>query len=199
LIVRVAAYWACEGHGLFSEVLPVSPSAILKSVLEDYIPLATAIATEKARSEFLIAPILAEVRRQFNNQISLFSGSEFTVAPEQGLQGFCDYILCASPEQLIITQPVITIVEAKREDIIGGLGQCIAVMVAAMQFNQRSEFSPTFVYGCVTTGTNWKFLKLQEKTIYVDNQEYYINQLELILGILMQPFQSIAMPVWRSL
>jgi hypothetical protein len=180
-----------EGNSLFAEVSPVVPSAILKAVLQDYIPLATAIATEKARSEFLIAPILAEVRRQFNNQISLFSGSEFTVAPEQGLQGFCDYILCASPEQLIITQPVVTIVEAKREDIIGGLGQCIAAMVAAQQFNQRSEFSPTFVCGCVTTGTNWKFLKLKEQTIYIDSLEYYINQLDKILGILARPFQEI--------
>ena len=180
-----------EGRSLFADIPPVAPSATLQTMLSDYIPLATAIATEKARSEFLIAPILAEVRRQFRNQISLFSGSEFTVAPEQGLQGFCDYILCASPEQLIITRPVVTIVEAKREDIIGGLGQCIAAMVAAQQFNQRSELPTQFICGCVTTGTNWKFLKLKEQTVYIDKLEYYINQIEQILGILMQPFQSI--------
>ena len=63
-----------------------------------------------------------EVRRQLNNQISLFSGSEFSVDPAQGLQGFCDYIISTSREQAPITAPVMIIVEAKREDSIGGLG-----------------------------------------------------------------------------
>lgn len=184
-----------EGHSLFADVSPVTPSVSLQTMLSDYIPLATAISTEKARSEFLIAPILAEVRRQFHNQISLFSGTEFTVSPEQGLQGFCDYMLCASPEQLIITRPVVTIVEAKREDLIGGLGQCIAAMVAAQQFNQRSEFPSESIYGSVTSGTNWKFLKLQGQTVYVDSLEYYINQIDQILGILMRPFQPLVATV----
>ncbi|MGC1308196.1 MAG: hypothetical protein WA885_13295 [Phormidesmis sp.] len=184
-----------ESHGLFAKIPAAAPSATLTTLLNDYIPLATAISTEKARSEFLIAPILAEVRRQFRNQVSLFLGSEFTVAPEQGLQGFCDYMLCASPEQLMITRPLVTIIEAKREDIVGGLGQCIAAMVAAQQFNQRSEPAIESVYGSVTSGTNWKFLKLQGQTVYVDSLEYYINQIEQILGILMYPFQPVAVAV----
>ena len=126
-----------ESQDLFAAVSPAEPSELLRLMLADYLPLATAIATEKARSEFLIAPILAEVRRRLEGRISLFSGSEFSVDPAQGLQGFCDYIVCASHEQLLITAPVLMIVEAKREDIIGGLGQCIAAMVAAQQFNQR--------------------------------------------------------------
>ncbi|MEB3355168.1 MAG: hypothetical protein VKK04_00370 [Synechococcales bacterium] len=178
-----------ESRDLFATVTPIAPSDTLTTVLADYIPLATAIATEKARSEFLIAPILAEVRRQLNNQISLFSGSEFSVAPDQGLQGFCDYIISASREQLLITAPVMIIVEAKREDIIGGLGQCIAAMVAAQLFNQQEGNAAGKIYGAVTTGTNWKFLILEDKTVSVDRVEYFINQLDRILGILMEPFQ----------
>lgn len=178
-----------ENQDLFARVAPIAPSETLKAILTDYIPLATAIATEKARSEFLIAPILAEVRRQLNNQIALFSGNEFPVDPELGLHGFCDYIISASPEQLLITAPVMMIVEAKREDIIGGLGQCIAAMVAAQLFNQRQGNEVTPIYGAVTTGTNWKFLTLSEKTVAVDRVEYFINQLEKILGILMEPFK----------
>lgn len=178
-----------ESRDLFASVAPIAPSDTLTTVLTDYIPLATAIATEKARSEFLIAPILAEVRRQLNNQISLFSGSEFPVDPAQGLQGFCDYIISASREQLLITAPVMMIVEAKREDIIGGLGQCIAAMVAAQMFNQREGNAVGRIYGAVTTGTNWKFLFLEEKTVSVDRVEYFINQLDKILGILTEPFQ----------
>ncbi|NER85113.1 MAG: hypothetical protein F6K42_37545 [Leptolyngbya sp. SIO1D8] len=179
-----------EDRDLFASVAPIVPSDMLTTVLADYIPLATAIATEKARSEFLIAPILAAARRQLNNQISLFSGSEFPVDPAQGLQGFCDYIISASREQLLITAPVMMIVEAKREDIIGGLGQCIAAMVAAQIFNQREGNAVNCIYGAVTTGTNWKFLILENKTVSVDRVEYFINQLDKILGILTEPFQA---------
>lgn len=178
-----------ESQDLFKAVAEIPPSETLKMVLVDYIPLATAIATEKARSEFLIAPILAEVRRQLNNQISLFSGNEFSVDAVQGLYGFCDYVISASREQLLITAPVVMIVEAKREDIVGGLGQCIAAMLAAQLFNQRQENSVNMIYGAVTTGTNWKFLTLSEKTVSVDQVEYFINQLDKILGILTEPFQ----------
>ena len=178
-----------ESQDLFEATPSITPSETLSTILVDYIPLATAIATEKARSEFLIAPIMAEVRRQLNNQIALFSGSEFTVERDLGLYGFCDYILSASQEQLLITAPVMTIVEAKRENIVGGLGQCIAAMVAAQLFNQRAGNEIRAIYGAVTTGTNWKFLKLFEKTIFVDQKEYFINQLDKMLGILLEPFK----------
>jgi len=85
-----------ERQNLFAEIESVEPSDLLKQILEDYIPLATAINTEKARSEMMIAPILLEVRRQLESQISLFSGTEFNVEPEQGLAGFCDFIISGS-------------------------------------------------------------------------------------------------------
>ncbi|MEL6813760.1 MAG: hypothetical protein AAFP03_02975 [Cyanobacteria bacterium J06598_3] len=180
-----------ETKDLFATVEPIQPSKTLELILADYIPLATAISTEKARSEFLIAPLLADVRRQFNNQISLFSGNEFPVDPTLGLHGFCDYIISASPEQLLIAAPVVTIVEAKRENIVGGLGQCIAAMVAAQLFNQQKDKPVETIYGVVTTGTNWKFLTLTEKIVSIDFNEYFINQPDKILGILMEPFKDV--------
>lgn len=81
-----------ESRRLFTEIAGVQPSQRLLTDLNENKPLAIAINSEKARSEFLIAPILAEVRRQANYEASLFSGVEFTVDPEQGLKGFCDYI-----------------------------------------------------------------------------------------------------------
>ena len=177
-----------ESRNLFAYTKPVSPSEILTIILSDYVPLATFISTEKARSEFLIAPILAEARRLLNKRVSLFSGKDFTVDPERGLQGFCDYIISGSPEQLFISAPVITIFEAKKEDIIGGLGQCVAAMVAAQCFNQNQDTEVDRIYGAVTTGTNWKFLILEETTVYIDPIEYYIQDVDKILGILLQPF-----------
>ncbi len=191
-----------EKRRLFADLQGVQPSARLLTDLQENKPLAIAINSEKARSEFLIAPILAEVRRQTAYQTSLFSGVEFTVDPDRGLRGFCDYILSRSQEQYYITAPVTVIVEAKNENIIAGLGPCIAAMLAAQIFNQRvGQVIPT-MYGAVTTGTNWKFLTLTdvgtELLVHIDVDEYYINQIELILAILLQPLQTNATAVTAS-
>ena len=180
-----------ETRNLFNDIEPIAPSEMLKTLLIDYIPLATSIATEKARSEFLIAPILADLRKLLKNKVSLFSGNEFNVDPTKGLQGFCDYILSFSQEQLFISAPVMFIFEAKKEDINGGLGQCIAAMIAAQLFNQVQGSEVERIYGVVTTGTNWKFLFIEITTVYIDSVEYYIKEVDKILGILLQPFQPI--------
>jgi hypothetical protein len=179
-----------ETRNLFRNVPGVQPSDLLTRLLEENLPLATAINSEKARSEFLIAPILSEVRRQLDYRISLFSGIEFNVEPAQGLSGFCDFLLSASGEQYFISAPVVTVVEAKNENIIAGLGQCAAIMVAAQIFNQRAGNDIELIYGVVTTGTNWKFLTLEQSTVYIDSIEYYIKEVDKILGIFLQPFQG---------
>lgn len=179
-----------EAQNLFTDIPAVQPSEILTVILQDYIPLATAIGTEKARSEFLIAPILSEVRRQLNNQISLFSGTDFNVDAEKGLLGYCDFLISASQEQFFISAPVMTIVEAKNENIISGLGQCIAEMIASQIFNQRQSIDIPVIYGVVTTGTAWRFLVLTETKVCIDMMEYYINQVDIILGIILNPIQA---------
>ena len=179
-----------ETRNLFRNVPGVQPSDLLTRLLDENLPLATAINSEKARSEFLIAPILSEVRRQLDYRISLFSGIEFNVEPAQGLSGFCDFLLSASGEQYFISAPVVTVVEAKNENIIAGLGQCAAIMVAAQIFNQRAGNDIELIYGVVTTGTNWKFLTLEQSTVYIDSIEYYIKEVDKILGIFLQPFQG---------
>lgn len=174
-----------ETQNIFNDIPAVQPSEILTVILQDYIPLATAIGTEKARSEFLIAPILSEVRRQLNYQISLFSGTDFNVDIEKGLLGYCDFLISASKEQFFISAPVITIVEAKNENMISGLGQCIAEMIASQIFNQRQGIDIPVIYGIVTTGTAWRFLTLTETKVCIDKVEYYINQVDRILGIIL--------------
>jgi hypothetical protein len=179
-----------EGVSLFAMVEPIKISDLLRQLLDRDGGLATLINTEKARSEFLIAPILADVRQQSKHQVSLFSGSSFNVDVEKGLIGFCDFILSQSEEQIDVTAPVVTIVEAKNESVIGGLGQCIASMVAAQIFNERSGIIREAIYGAVTSGTNWRFLKLVGNRAWVDDREYFINEVDQILGILMLPFQD---------
>lgn len=179
-----------ETRDLFRDVVGVKPSDLLQRVLAENLTLATAINSEKARSEFLIAPILSEVRRQLDYRIGLFSGTEFNVDPAQALSGFCDFILSASSEQYFISAPVLTVIEAKNENIIAGLGQCAATMVAAQIFNQKAGSDIKVIYGAVTTGTNWKFLILEQNILCIDAIEYYINAVDKILGILLQPFEG---------
>lgn len=179
-----------EKTDLFFNIEPVQISDKLTSTLEETTELALAINTEKARSEMIITPILLEVRRNANYQISLFSGTDFNVDAEKGLNGYCDFVISRSKEQLTINAPVIIIVEAKNENIKGGLGQCMAAMLAAQIFNEREGNNIKTIYGAVTTGDIWKFLKLEGTNLFVDLNNYYIKELNKILGILVQGIQG---------
>ncbi|MGD1935982.1 MAG: hypothetical protein ACFCA4_00275 [Cyanophyceae cyanobacterium] len=174
-----------EGQSLFSKVGNSPVSDYLTQTLDRNLPLALAINTEKARSELIIINILLEVQEGASRKVSLFSGIDFNVDKNQGLSGFCGYILGQSEEQLYLDAPVVAIAEAKNENIISALGQCIAEMYAAQLFNQRENREITWIYGAVTTGDEWKFLKLRDKTAYIDRDTYYISEIEKILGILI--------------
>jgi hypothetical protein len=175
---------------LFPNITPITPSDLLKNTLEQNVPLARQIATEKARSEFIIAPILSEVWQRNKPNVGFFSGVEFTVEESQGLKGTCDFLFTRAKEQSVIVAPVLAVVEAKKEDLKPGMGQCIAEMVAARIFNARESGKgkeiavPPATYGVVTTGTNWQFLKLDGQTVYIDREERYLNGASNILGIL---------------
>lgn len=175
-----------ETENLFSSLQRFTISQALQEILTENVPLARAINTEKARSELIIAPLLVELRKILKHKISLFSGIEFTVDKEKGLNGFCDFIISASQEQLLLVSPVIAVVEAKNENIIAGLGQCIAEMVAAKIFNEAEQTQEVQnIYGVVTTGTTWKFLKMANFQVTIDLDEYLIEHPDKIMGILL--------------
>lgn len=173
-----------EETNIFANVADLECSQLLKEVLQYNLPIAVASNSEKARSEMIISRILLDLRRQLNDQINLFSGVEFNVDTAQGLNGMCDFIITRSPEKLIVTAPVIIIVEAKKENIPAGLGQCVAKMLAARIFNERAGNENLVIYGTVTTGSIWQFLKLEGQVIYIDLSEYYLKDVNKILGIL---------------
>ena len=170
--------------GLFSEIEPITPSEYLTTGLAKKAPLATAIGTEKARSELIVADVLVELREHCDRRISFFSGIDFTVDPEDGLTGVCDFLVSLSPNQFYLEAPVIVLVEAKNLDLKLGLGQCVAEMLAAQRFNTEKENGIPCVYGASTTGVEWLFLKLQGKCLHIDMTTYQIAQCDRILGIL---------------
>lgn len=149
------------------------------------LPLALSTSTEKARSEFIIAPVLVELWLLQDRQIGLLSGVEFNIDEAQGLVGVCDYILTRSPEQMFVRAPVMMLVEAKNEDLKRGYGQCIAEMIAAQRFNAREGSETPQVYGVVTIGELWRFLILEGDIAHIDSRSYHIDRLPKIMGILL--------------
>ncbi|MEA5592753.1 hypothetical protein [Rivularia sp. UHCC 0363] len=174
-----------EGKRFLPEIEPVLPSSYLAEFLEESIPLAIAMGSEKARSELIISPILFELRKLLNREISFFSGEEFNVDATVGLTGFCDFLISLSPEQLFIEAPAVVIIEAKKENLKGGLGQCIAEMIAAQKFNTENNKPISNIYGSVTSGNLWSFLKLEDNTVTIDLTEYLIPPVERLLGVLV--------------
>lgn len=174
---------------IFADAERVAVSEMLRAYLDEAAPLALAFSTEKARSEMIIAPILVEVRRQRKGAIGLFSGADFSVEPERGLAGYCDFLLSLSPEQLTIEAPIVTVVEAKNENLRLGTPQCIAEMLAAAIFNERRGHQLPVVYGAVTTGNVWRFLRLRGNVVDIDLTEYYLQDVERIVGVLVKMVQ----------
>ncbi len=166
------------------ETTPIAPSDLLNRYLERGLTLAKRNVSEKAQSEFIIAPILLELETLLTDSISLFSGEDFTVDRSLGLNGICDFLIARSPAQLIIKAPVIAVVEAKRGVLRDGWGQCIAELVAAQKFNLQRHQEISFTYGIVTSGLLWQFIRLSGSTVSIEPAEIPLQPLDRLLGIL---------------
>jgi len=174
-----------EGPRFLPQITPIDPSATLTDFLANSLPVAVATGSEKARSEMIITPVLLEVRKILQQNVSLFSGEDFTVDYESGLNGICDYLISRSPEMLEIEAPAVAVVEAKKADLKTGIGQCVAEMVAMQKFNEAKGKPISVIYGSVSNGTQWRFLKLEEKIVSIDLNDYALPPVDEILGMLV--------------
>ncbi len=173
---------------LFAGVPVFGAGPTVHHVLESMGQLAVGINTEKARSEWLIAPLLGEVWNRGRGTLFVLSGVDFTVDKEKGLTGVVDFMVGRGPQLSFVFSPscpILAVVEAKNESIPGGQGQCAAEMVAAQRFNQTAKTDIDTVYGVVTTGTTWKFHQLHGTSLVIDTREYLISDVDQIFGILM--------------
>lgn len=169
----------------FCDRLPIAePQSEFLTIINQWLPLAQRAKSEKAKSELLVSPILVEARRLVNETVQLFSGEEFNVDRDRGLNGFCDFVFSKSTGPFLIEAPVLMLVEAKRGELDTGLGQCIAEMVAAQIFNLNEGKEILTIYGCVTSGKLWQFIKIEGSDVTIDVNEYQIVPVERILGIL---------------
>jgi hypothetical protein len=184
-VVRTFGLVEDRAIDLFADVAPIEPGESLRTWLDELAPVALGINSEKARSEFIIAPILVEARRLAGPPANVLPGVAFDVDKSRGLAGFCDFLIARSTEIYYVQGPVLAVVEAKREDLVAGLGQCAAEMVAIGLFNEREGTPIPAVFGCVTSGSVWRFLKLEGTTLRIDRPEYYLDDDAKILGILV--------------
>ena len=173
---------------LFSQVAPASVRPEFLAQVIEGADLASAINTEKARSEFVIAPVLFELRRQHKGRFGLFSGVDLNADAARGRLGRDagsqphDHARAAAVGERMHRPGGRAALHLKRAR--GGIVARIAAMVAAQLVNQAAAVSVRSVYGAVTTGSAWKFLRLQDEKLTLDLHEYRLEGLDKILGIL---------------
>jgi hypothetical protein len=139
-------------------------------------------SSEKAKSEFIIAPTLLEIEGHYPEQIAIYSGKNLEAERASGLYGECDFIIGKGTVSTIISTPIIAMAESKRDNLENGLGQCAAQMYGAIIYNQNHGKQTEKVYGCVTTGDLWQFMKLEHKLLTIDRNVIYLNELDRILS-----------------
>jgi hypothetical protein len=169
-----------------ADLFPTLASAPVPDWLPGWLARGTRLAliSEKARSEFIVVPILLAARELSGDSFAIFSGQRLDVDPDLGLVGECDFILALGPALPPLHAPLMTVVEAKKNDIEIGLGQCIAQMVAAHKFNAQAGRASSPLYGCVTTGETWQFLRLADQAALLNQDRYYLDNVGKILGAL---------------
>ena len=114
-------------------------------------------ASEAARCEAIIFPILKEVYKPYAKDYALWIKK--AISYDETLNGTPDYLIATRSELglPVVGIPLIVLVEAKKNDFDMGWGQCIAEMLAAQKINGDPD---THVYGIVSDGTMWQFGKL---------------------------------------
>lgn len=167
---------------------PVTPSDWLETTIQKNLDLPK--ASEKAKCEFFITPILSEIVDNNKSKITYFSGYEFDVEKTLGLVGRCDYLITCVPNSPMIQAPVLSVVEAKDDNFEKGNPQCIAQMRAVQIFNAREGKPTPVVYGASSYGLAWQFLRLENDTVQVDTRFFTLENLPLILGALQHIVDS---------
>lgn len=173
---------------LFPGLQPLPVPAWLQDILARGMRLA--LVSEKARSEFIVAPILLAVRELSGEKIAILSGQRLDVDEERQLTGECDFILALSDPVPRLRAPLVAVLEAKKNDIEGGLGQCVAQMAAVQIYNERAGQAKSAVFGCVTTGEDWQFLRLVGAAVTIHQGRFYIDNVGGILSALQSAVQQ---------
>ena len=164
-----------------------SPSEQFSQELEfsrRYLPI---FASEGARCEAIIFPVLREVYKAYAADYTLWIKEP--LAYDETLSGTPDYFISTRSElgKLIVGTPVIMLVEAKKNDFEQGWGQCLAELVAAQKINADTD---TPVHGIVTDGTLWQIGHLVNETFTQNTTSFSVDDLPTLFGAIDAVFQA---------
>lgn len=163
----------------------IQPSVLLTGMLKRNMPIP--MKNEKAKSEFLVAPVLGEMY-EINHRFKPLSGLSFNVESEKGLKGVCDFLISANPEATDLDFPMVCVYEAKDDNIENWYGQCGAEMYAARLFNAQNDNNIDTIHGAITNGFTWQFLKLEGQTLWIDSQRYGLANVPQLLGAIQKVY-----------
>src|SRR5262249_47967816 len=151
---------------LFEENLPeMAPSPTLTEELRR--ARRAVMVNERARAYRLIAPVLSELEVLRQGKIMTFPEPPLEAKGVEGRRGTPDFVISGRLTPRLV--PIVTIVEAKKDDTEPGLPQCIAELYASYLINGNR---PSKMHGCVTTGYDWQFVQLDgaRKVAHIDTQ-----------------------------
>jgi hypothetical protein len=165
---------------IFEQVLTIAPSEWLLKTLE--LGRMLPIRSEKSRSELIVTPVLLEIKQRNADFITFYSGERLDADRQHGLIGECDFIIAKETGSYSLSLPLLAVVEAKKQDIDLGINQCAAQLLGARIFNESRQNLLPVLYGCVTTGEDWLFMKLEQNVLKIDTKKYNLQELPIVLG-----------------
>ena len=144
-------------------------------------------ASEAARCEAIIFPILKEIYKPYADDYALWIKK--TITYDEILSGTPDYFISTRSElgMLSVGSPLIIFVEAKKNDFEQGWGQCLAELVAAQKINDNTDLP---VYGIVTDGILWQFGQLIGDTFTRNRTNFSSDNLPILFGAVDSVFKA---------
>ncbi len=168
---------AAKRQNLFQSIVSKQPSSWLLDTLEfaKLVPL----RNEKVKSERIVSPILIEVAKVFEENVTLFSGEDLSIDADKDLSGECDFFFTLIPQSIYLESPIISI--SAQKFMSESIAQCAAQLYGAKLFNEMEGKNFPVLYGCATNGNDWQFIRFENNTFYIDNKIY--TDLQEILGV----------------
>ena len=144
-------------------------------------------ASEAARCETIIFPVLKEIYKAYANIYALWI--QKPIAYDQTLSGTPDYLISTKSElgRPVVGIPLILLVEAKKNDFEQGWGQCLAELVTAQRINDNLEFP---VYGIVSDGIWWQFGRLVNDAFTQNRTSFSVDNLPMLFGAIDAIFKA---------
>ena len=154
----------------FIQSIPIETDPYFKNRLDFILAEGVVFNSEYAICESIIHPILVELWRKYADKLLLWSHQPLNY--DENLSGIPDYMVAqrSSRGKIILEQPYLIIVEAKKDNFEEGWGQCLAELVAAQKMNSNQN---SRLFGIVSNGKLWEFAVLQQME-FIKNVKYYV-------------------------